>query len=98
MTLDEFFSELSTTKWKIDSYGAIRTNDDEYCFCPITYIYYKKSGLCFRNGMAFNLGLELGLSEPNIYSIICSADYSASGKFRSKLLEACGLCEQAGGT
>lgn len=96
MTLDEFLSELSTTKWKIDN-GYIRTEDDEYCFCPITYVYYKKSGLCFRNGMAAEIGCNLGLVSSSVYSIVHSADRS-DGKFRSKLLEACGLCEQDGGT
>ncbi len=96
MTLDEVLSELPTTKWKIDSLGAVRTAD-EYCFCPISYIYYKKSGLCFRNGMAFTLADYLGIKESDAAVIVRAADFSHV-HWRYKLLEACGLCEQDGGT
>lgn len=75
MTLKEFMTELENhpTDWNESAY-ALRCNEDGMCFCPITYIAYKKLGMKWATHNWNDAGRHLGLEFTDRNLIMCAAD------------------------
>lgn len=89
MTLPEFLEKLRETprNWIVYDDRRIRLETDATTSCPLT---------CFsgENSVMFSeCAQKLGISEPDMYSIVEAADAMTrhDPKIRAQLLEACGL-------
>lgn len=89
MTFPQFLKELADVQatWRLED-GCITSDNDT---CPINEVADQEVG---DNGDVFENGERLGLSRRTVSAIINAADNRTHGKYRRKLLKACGLKEE----
>ena len=100
MTTNEFLDELRklvkqegvkfTTK---NAFKDVRFHKDDKCFCPITYVCYKKLNKFYDMPRVDQAGEQLGLNDYCIKKIVYAADVQTPGNvepdFREELIQAC---------
>src|ERR1700733_8110408 len=81
MTENEFYEELAKTKnlyvWGIEIWnsGVIRSRFENNLFCPITAIYFSKTGRYIKSSNFSMAASELGIDEEFASSVATAADF-----------------------